>query len=85
MSQQLSQILPYLAQNFADSPFGSFMIGSRIQENPRLFQQALAMGGELAVHTWAHPLLTTQTDMGILGELGWCMRWSTRLHNRSLY
>ncbi|KAI5476457.1 chitin deacetylase, carbohydrate esterase family 4 protein [Pseudohyphozyma bogoriensis] len=48
-----------------------FMIGSRILDNPSIFQQAVTTGGHIAVHTWSHPYMTTMTDMQILGELGW--------------
>ncbi|KAK4703861.1 chitin deacetylase, partial [Phenoliferia sp. Uapishka_3] len=48
-----------------------FMIGSRIVDNPGIFQQAVSTGGHIAIHTWSHPHMTTLTDMQILGELGW--------------
>ncbi|GAA99836.1 carbohydrate esterase family 4 protein [Mixia osmundae IAM 14324] len=51
-----------------------FYIGSRIIENPTIFTQALNNGDEIAVHTWAHPALTSMTDMQLLGEFGWCMQ-----------
>ncbi|KAL8279931.1 hypothetical protein RQP46_007781 [Phenoliferia psychrophenolica] len=48
-----------------------FMIGSRIMDNPGIFQQAIQTGGHIAIHTWSHPYMTTMTDMQVLGEIGW--------------
>ncbi|BGP37173.1 hypothetical protein JCM10450v2_001079 [Rhodotorula kratochvilovae] len=48
-----------------------FMIGSNIVNNPQIFQQALDIGGHIAVHTWSHSYMTSLTDMELLGELGW--------------
>jgi chitin deacetylase len=55
-------------------PSTHFLIGSRVLENPSLFSEVLAMGGHLAVHTWSHPLMSTLTDLQVLGELGWTMQ-----------
>ncbi|SGY69041.1 BQ5605_C004g02945 [Microbotryum silenes-dioicae] len=51
-----------------------FFIGSNIVNNPDIFDQAVKSGGHIAVHTWAHKLMTTLTDMQVLGELGWTMQ-----------
>lgn len=48
-----------------------FMIGSRILDNPSIFQQAVSSGGHIAIHTWSHPYMTSLTDLQIVGELGW--------------
>ncbi|KAG0662256.1 hypothetical protein C6P46_003442 [Rhodotorula mucilaginosa] len=48
-----------------------FMIGTAIVQNPDVFAQTLANGGHIGTHTWSHPLMTTLTDMEVLGELGW--------------
>ncbi|GAA6030047.1 hypothetical protein JCM8097_009229 [Rhodosporidiobolus ruineniae] len=48
-----------------------FFIGTNILQNQDVFKQALASGGQIGVHTWTHPYMTTLTDMQILGELGW--------------
>ena len=29
--------------------------------------------GDIAVHTWTHPYMTTKTNQEVLGELGWTM------------
>ncbi|GAA5850836.1 hypothetical protein JCM8547_009101 [Rhodosporidiobolus lusitaniae] len=51
-----------------------FFIGSNILDNPTIFDQAVDMGGHIAVHTWSHPYMTTLTDHQILGELGWTIQ-----------
>ncbi|SCV72494.1 BQ2448_4031 [Microbotryum intermedium] len=51
-----------------------FFIGSNIVNNPDIFDQAVKSGGHIAVHTWAHKLMTTLTDMQVLGELGWTIQ-----------
>ena len=67
-----AQLYDFLtAQNI---PSTHFVIGSRILENPALFQKAIDMDGHIAVHTWSHPLMSTMTDMQVLGELGWTMQ-----------
>ncbi len=30
--------------------------------------------GDIAVHTWTHPYMTTLTNEEVLGELGWTMQ-----------
>ena len=51
-----------------------FLIGRNIINNPELFLQAFRMNGDLAVHTWTHPYMTAQSDLGVLAELGWTMQ-----------
>lgn len=51
-----------------------FMIGSRIQQYPQEFLQALKQGDHIAVHTWSHPFMTTLNDTAVLGELGWTLQ-----------
>ncbi|ORY80755.1 hypothetical protein BCR35DRAFT_331817 [Leucosporidium creatinivorum] len=48
-----------------------FMIGGNILNNQQIFQQAIQVGGHIAVHTWSHPYMTTLNDTEVLGELGW--------------
>ncbi|GAA6000795.1 hypothetical protein JCM10207_004664 [Rhodosporidiobolus poonsookiae] len=59
----------FLQQN--NQTASHFFIGSNIISNLAIFQQAVASGGHLAVHTWSHPYMTTLTDEQVLGELGW--------------
>ncbi|GAA5860447.1 hypothetical protein JCM3774_000424 [Rhodotorula dairenensis] len=66
---QSRRLLEFLKQNNQTSTH--FMIGTAIVQNPDVFAQTLQNGGHIAVHTWSHPLMTTMTDMQILGELGW--------------
>ncbi|KIY49201.1 glycoside hydrolase/deacetylase, partial [Fistulina hepatica ATCC 64428] len=51
-----------------------FFIGQNILQNPHLFQQAYEYGGDIAVHTWSHPYMSTMTNEQVLGELGWTMQ-----------
>ncbi|EJD48407.1 glycoside hydrolase/deacetylase [Auricularia subglabra TFB-10046 SS5] len=51
-----------------------FMIGGNILENPQEFLRAYRMNGDLAVHTFSHPYMTAQSDLGVLAELGWTMQ-----------
>ncbi|GAA5870927.1 hypothetical protein JCM16303_001632 [Sporobolomyces ruberrimus] len=48
-----------------------FLIGTTILQNLDVFQQVVASGGHLAVHTFSHSYMTTMTDEQLLGELGW--------------
>lgn len=48
--------------------------GSTILGNMDGFNRAVEMGGQIAVHTWSHPPMTTQSDMAVLGEIGWTMQ-----------
>ncbi|KAJ9126212.1 hypothetical protein QFC24_001935 [Naganishia onofrii] len=50
------------------------MIGSHIVELPTQFQQIIASGGHLSVHTWSHMHNSALTDEQILAEIGWCMQ-----------
>ncbi|KAJ9118098.1 hypothetical protein QFC22_003997 [Naganishia vaughanmartiniae] len=50
------------------------MIGSHIVELPTQFQQIIASGGHLSVHTWSHQHNSALTDEQILAEIGWCMQ-----------
>ncbi|KAF5370107.1 hypothetical protein D9758_001048 [Tetrapyrgos nigripes] len=52
----------------------NFMIGSNVLENPDMFLRALTEGHDLAVHTWTHPYMTTQTNEQVVAELGWTMQ-----------
>ncbi|KAJ7825494.1 hypothetical protein B0H14DRAFT_3088623 [Mycena olivaceomarginata] len=51
-----------------------FLIGSQIIYLPDLFTQMFNMGDDLAVHTWSHPYMTTQTNLQVVAELGWTMQ-----------
>ncbi|KAK4702848.1 chitin deacetylase, partial [Phenoliferia sp. Uapishka_3] len=62
---------PQLASPVLYQYLASQMIGSRILDNPSIFQQAITTGGQIAVHTWSHPYMTSMTDMQVLGEIGW--------------
>ncbi|KAA1076541.1 hypothetical protein PGT21_010798 [Puccinia graminis f. sp. tritici] len=51
-----------------------FLIGSRIINNPDTFHALDDAEQHLAVHTYSHPMMTTLTDLQIVGELGWTMQ-----------
>ncbi|KAF8909480.1 hypothetical protein CPB85DRAFT_1222100 [Mucidula mucida] len=50
-----------------------FLIGVNILNNPQEFLAILEQGGDLAVHTWTHPYMTTQTNEQVVAQLGWTM------------
>ncbi|KAG7449211.1 chitin deacetylase [Guyanagaster necrorhizus] len=50
-----------------------FMIGSNILSNPNQFNAAYNIGGDIAVHTYTHPYMTTLTNIQVVAELGWTM------------
>jgi len=51
-----------------------FFIGSNILNNPTIFLKAYTDAGDLAVHTWTHPQMTTLNNNQVLAELGWTMQ-----------
>ncbi|KAH7093894.1 carbohydrate esterase family 4 protein [Auriculariales sp. MPI-PUGE-AT-0066] len=51
-----------------------FFIGSNIALYPQRAIRAFQQGDELAVHTWTHPRMTNETDLGVVVELGWTMQ-----------
>ena len=48
-----------------------FVVGSRVTQFPALLQEEYLAGHQIAVHTWSHPSLTTQSTEQIIAELGW--------------
>ena len=48
-----------------------FVVGSRVVQFASLLQQEYLTGHQIAVHTWSHPSLTTQSTEQIIAELGW--------------
>ncbi|CAG8444011.1 416_t:CDS:2, partial [Scutellospora calospora] len=48
-----------------------FVIGSRVIQNPSILQKAFKAGHQIGVHTWSHPLLTSQSNEQIIAELSW--------------
>jgi hypothetical protein len=51
-----------------------FMIGNNILWYPSEFQLAINAGHDIGVHTWTHPLMTTRSNLELLGEFGWTMQ-----------
>ncbi|KAJ7119121.1 hypothetical protein C8R44DRAFT_878626 [Mycena epipterygia] len=62
-------LLSFLQTN--NQPATHFMIGSNILWYPDEFQKTFAQGDDIAVHTWTHPYMTTQTNLQVVAELGW--------------
>lgn len=50
------------------------MIGVAILAAPTSFTATFNEGGDLAVHTWSHPHMTTLSNEAILAQLGWTMQ-----------
>ncbi|KAH8554734.1 hypothetical protein BGW37DRAFT_402684, partial [Umbelopsis sp. PMI_123] len=48
-----------------------FMIGGQVLQYPDLVLRAFKAGHELAIHTFSHSYLTTQSTESIVGELKW--------------
>jgi len=62
-------LLNYLNQTNLKATF--FVVGSRAVSFPGLLQQEYLTGHQIAVHTWSHTALTTQSNEQIIAELGW--------------
>ncbi|KZV72117.1 carbohydrate esterase family 4 protein [Peniophora sp. CONT] len=53
-------------------PATHFFIGINILQNAKEFTTAYeTLQGDIAVHTWTHPYMTTQSNELVLAELGW--------------
>ncbi|KDQ51243.1 carbohydrate esterase family 4 protein [Jaapia argillacea MUCL 33604] len=65
------RLYTFLTQN--NIPATHFMIGTNILANAAAFQQAVAAGNDIAVHTWTHPYMTTLANLDVLGQIGWTM------------
>jgi len=48
-----------------------FVVGSRALSFPALLQEEYMGQHQIAVHTWSHPALTTQSTESVIAELGW--------------
>ncbi|KAJ7185312.1 carbohydrate esterase family 4 protein [Mycena filopes] len=51
-----------------------FMIGSNILGAPDDFLKAFNRGDDIAVHTWTHPMMTTQSNLEVVAEIGYTMQ-----------
>ncbi|KAF8205390.1 hypothetical protein K438DRAFT_1460134, partial [Mycena galopus ATCC 62051] len=67
-----ANILTFLQSK--NQPVTHFLIGSQIMSLSSQFTQMYNMSHDIAVHTWSHPFMTTQTNLQIVGELGWTMQ-----------
>ncbi|BEJ11390.1 hypothetical protein CspHIS471_0108120 [Cutaneotrichosporon sp. HIS471] len=68
------RLYDFLRTNQIEKNATHFMIGSNIQTAPKTMQEAFTQGGHIAVHTWAHPMMTTLSNEQVVGELGWTMQ-----------
>ncbi|KAH7099046.1 glycoside hydrolase/deacetylase, partial [Auriculariales sp. MPI-PUGE-AT-0066] len=66
------KLLDYLAS--VNTTCTHYLIGRNIAQFPQQALRAFNQGHELAVHTWSHPKMTSETDLGILVQLGWTMQ-----------
>ncbi|KAJ7129671.1 hypothetical protein C8R44DRAFT_777382 [Mycena epipterygia] len=64
-------LLAFLQAN--NQPSTHFMIGVNLIQNPNEFNTAFNMGGDIAVHTWTHPYMTTLSNEDVVAQLGWSM------------
>ncbi|KAJ6495464.1 carbohydrate esterase family 4 protein [Mycena sanguinolenta] len=67
-----ADILTFLEKN--NQPVTHFLIGSQIISLADQFTQMYNMSHDIAVHTWSHPYMTTQSNLQVVGELGWTMQ-----------
>jgi len=61
--------LEYLNQQNIHTTF--FVVGSRAISYPATLQTEYMSGHQIAVHTWSHPYLTTQSTDQVIAEFGW--------------
>lgn len=64
-----SNLLQFLDEKNLKSTF--FVVGSRVAQFPAILQAQYMDQHQIAVHTWSHTPLTTQTNDEIIAELGW--------------
>ncbi|TFK32917.1 chitin deacetylase [Crucibulum laeve] len=64
-----SELVQFLDQN--NETATHFMIGINILSYPSQFTEAFNADGDIAVHTWTHPYMTTLSNEDVLGQLGW--------------
>jgi len=62
-------LLDYLKSKNIKATF--FVVGSRVIDNPDMLRRIYAEGHQLAVHTWSHTMLTSQTNEQVIAELWW--------------
>ncbi|KAJ7258796.1 hypothetical protein B0H12DRAFT_1182439 [Mycena haematopus] len=67
-----ANILTFLQQK--NQRVTHFLIGSNILYAGNQLSQMYNMSHDIAVHTWSHPYMTTQTNLQVVGELGWTMQ-----------
>ncbi|KAJ7588000.1 carbohydrate esterase family 4 protein [Mycena floridula] len=63
------KLLKYLSEKDISATF--FVVGSRVISYPQTLVAEYEAGHEIAVHTWSHTHLTTQSNAQIVAELGW--------------
>src|SRR5690606_9545262 len=56
-----------------------FVIGRNVNAYPRVLEQTLAEGHEIANHSMTHPVLSKLSDAGLAREIGGCDEAITRV------
>ncbi|KAF7336102.1 Carbohydrate esterase family 4 protein [Mycena venus] len=67
-----ADLLSFLAEK--NQRVTHFLIGSQIIYLPDDFTKMYNMGDDIAVHTWSHPYMTTQSNIQVVAELGWTLQ-----------
>ncbi|TFY80616.1 hypothetical protein EWM64_g3396 [Hericium alpestre] len=66
------KLYPFLQQNNISATH--FFIGINIVQNWKVFNYAYdALHGDIAVHTWTHPYMTTLSNEDVVAQLAWTM------------
>ncbi|KAH7104989.1 glycoside hydrolase/deacetylase [Auriculariales sp. MPI-PUGE-AT-0066] len=68
-SDYTNELLLYLEQAKIKSTF--FVVGSRVAQRPKTVQTQYLLGHNVAIHTWSHTALTSQSTEQIIAEFGW--------------
>ncbi|KAF9026752.1 glycoside hydrolase/deacetylase [Hymenopellis radicata] len=66
-----TKLIQFLTEQ--DETATHFLIGINIRNEPDQFLAILEQGGDIAVHTYTHPYMTTQTNEQVVAQLGWTM------------
>lgn len=70
--QASPKLTEFLTQNQKTATH--FLIGQYITQQPAEFLGIFNAGGDLAVHTYTHPYMTSQSNEEVLAQVGWTMQ-----------
>ncbi|RKP14213.1 hypothetical protein BJ684DRAFT_8940 [Piptocephalis cylindrospora] len=51
-----------------------FIVGSRVTDNPDILRRAYKAKHQIAIHTWSHTALTSQSNEQIIAEMSWTQK-----------